>query len=540
MKPNPLTLPILLAMLGNPYHAVSKPVVQVWAHLKRFKLPRWSGLGVSLRLALASELGETKTESKATELREEAAAKYKEAKAYIDEEVEKAGKTEADLNADDSFLEDSVLEKFDAIMAEGESLRVKFEKAAKAEGRWPNLKDNLDFFHGTATGKPVPWGQITTQEYQEPRKTLGEQFTTSETYRELIKSGILHSEKAKFITERIAETGDYSDLVETQRAAVEGDTDAQRKLAGMMKAASDIIHTGSGAEGDALVLDQFLPGIIRLPQRPLTVRGLFASGRATSDTVSYAAQLNFDTGAAMVSQATGTGDGAKPQSSIRWERRTRPVETLATYMAATRQQMADAPQVESLIDNQGRLMLQLVEEDQLLSGTGASPQLQGVLSETGVQTFDVLNGADSDVGHLNNLKAIRTARRMVATGGARMAADAIILHPNDSEEYDLSVDSNGLFRGGNPVGNFGFNQTLWGLRRVESEAIAEGTALVGAFQTGATVLERMPITVYTTDSHDDWFIRNLIAVLFEERFGFPIFYPAAFVNMTLAGWEGGS
>ncbi len=74
---------------------------------------------------------------------------------------------------------------------------------------------------------------------------------------------------------------------------------------------------------------------------------------------------------------------------------------------------------------------------------------------------------------------------------------------------------------------------------MESEAITAGTVLVGAFQ-AATVLERMPITVYTTDSHSDWFTRNIIAVLFEERLGFPIFYPAAFVKITLNLWAGGT
>lgn len=536
MKYDTPLLTVLLAMTRQALRVKSNPLIEAWSRLRRLKLPRWG----AVRMALASELGEVTTASKSTELREQAAAKFKEAHDHMEATCKEAGTTMEALQADESLVPQEALTQFDAIMVDAQELRAQYETAAKQEGRFEGVREGLDYFHSKATGNgPIPWAAAGKS--REVSLSLGQMFTHSPTYKALMDSGILHSEGGKFITDRMTSVGSLAEFEQTRKEAIDGGMDEIKAFEELLsKAAADIIHTGSGNEGDALVLDQFLPGILQLPQRPLTIRALFASGRATSDTVSYAAQVNFDSGAAMVAQATGTGDGAKPQSSIRWERRTRPIETLATFMAATRQQMADAPQVESLIDNQGRLMLQLEEEAQLLSGSGSTPNLQGVLSETGVQTLDVTNGVDADTAGINNISAIRTAKRMVRTGAARMAADAIVMHPNDSEEFDLLRDGNGLFRGGNPIGNFTFNQSFWGLRRVESEAIAEGTALVGAFNSGATVLERMPITVFTTDSHSDWFIRNLIAVLFEERFGFPIFFPAAFVNMTLAGWDGGS
>jgi len=221
-----------------------------------------------------------------------------------------------------------------------------------------------------------------------------------------------------------------------------------------------------------------------------------------------------------------TGEtGRKPQSSIAWERRTGVIETIATFLAATRQQLADAGQVASLIDNQGRLMLQLEEEDQLINGNGTTPNLSGLLDQT-LQTLVVAAAGD-------NLDAVRTAKRLVKTGAARANADVLLLNPYDSEQFDLLKDTNGLYRGGNPIGNFTFDQPIWGLRRVESEAIALGTAIVGAFRFGATVYERQGLTVYTTDSHSDWFTRNLICILFEERLGFAVWFPLAFVEMTL-------
>ena len=67
--------------------------------------------------------------------------------------------------------------------------------------------------------------------------------------------------------------------------------------------------------------------------------------------------------------------------------------------------------------------------------------------------------------------------------------------------------------------------------------IAEGTAIVGAFRFGATVLERQPITYYVADQHSDFFIRNLIVILAEERLGFPVYWPAAFCIVSLNDWD---
>src|SRR4030095_14010757 len=101
-----------------------------------------------------------------------------------------------------------------------------------------------------------------------------------------------------------------------------------------------------------------------------------------------------------VAEATSVSTGAKPQSSIAWTRTTEPIETIATWMAATRRSLADAGQIRSLIDNQLTLMRQLEEEDQLLTGNGTSPNISGLLDRTGLQTLD-LSGATGDRSNLD-------------------------------------------------------------------------------------------------------------------------------------------
>lgn len=432
--------------------------------------------------------------TRAAELREQAIAKLSAARALAD--------GDGNVSAEN-------LPAFRAHMAEFTELDNQVKAAAADEGLVQSAADRWAEYTGAVTGTPMRF-ERTALDPNRPQ-TLGQQFVRSEAYRKLAASGVFASDNAKFRSDPVVAAPHLR----------------------MMAAATDVIQSESGGPGNALVTPFYLPGIIPLQQRPLTVRGLFGQGTMTQgDSLSYAQQDQFDSGAAAVAQATtvngsGVTGGVKPQSAIGWTRNTAVAEWIATWMVATRQMLADAGVVESLIDNQGRLMIALEEEDQLISGNGTSPNLSGILDQS-IQTLDLTG--------LDNLDGIRTARRLVRTGTSRLAADAIVINPEDSEEFDLLKDLNEAYRGGNPIGNFTYDQPIWGLRRVESEAVDPGTAIVGAFRAGATVMERQPITVLTADQHSDFFVRNLVVILFEERLAFPVFFPSAFVNVTLDSW----
>lgn len=440
----------------------------------------------------------------AAELREQAVAKFKEANALVE------GKELADIDADTE-------KKFDTLMAEAAQADEQFVKLAGKEGKVATLKERLDFYTQAATGKGIDWSKISGGEPEKglphydgglivpgTGKSLGDLYVASKEYEELLGSKVLDSDNAKF--KSVPFTPE-------------------------MKATSDILRSAAGTAA-ALVTPQYLPGVLPLPQRPLTVRDLFSQATTTSDTLSYARQSAFDNGAAAVAEATSVATGAKPQSSIAWTRQTSPIETIATWMAATRRALGDAGQIRSLIDNQLTLMLQLEEEDQLLNGDGTSPNISGLLDQTGLQTLDLSAAAAERA----NLDGLRTAKRLVRTGAARAQADGVVLNPVDSEEFDLMVDNEGRYRAGDPFASGPENPPIWRMRRVESEAVAAGTALVGAFRQGATVFQREPITILSSDSHSDFFVRNLIAVLAEERLGLAVFFPTAFVEVTLKAW----
>ena len=75
-------------------------------------------------------------------------------------------------------------------------------------------------------------------------------------------------------------------------------------------------------------------------------------------------------------------------------------------------------------------------------------------------------------------------------------------------------------------------RTLWGVPVVESEAQTSGYATIGDF-TKAVVWDREQTTVTMTDSHADFFVRNLVAVLAEERLAFGVTRPTAFCTVDI-------
>lgn len=425
---------------------------------------------------------------KAAQLREEALAKLMEAKAY-------------------SETQDMDPERLEALMGEFRELDTKASHAQSTDDTIGTIAERLEWYAGKATGQPVHFRSVALDTSRAISR--GAAFVASAEYRELVASGALGSDRAAFKSRPF--------------------------LAAAGGAASDVVQTETGGAAAGLVVPQYLPGIVPLPQRPLTIRGLFSDGTATSDTISYAQQKYLTSGAATVAQATSTSDGAKPQSSLGWERKTSAVETIATWMAVTRQTLADAGQVRALIDNQLHLLLQLEEEVQLLTGNGTSPNLSGLYDQV-IQELD-LSAATSAHGH-PNLDGIRTAKKLVKTGAALAAADGVVMHPNDSAEFDLIALDGVGYLAGNPFAGTagGGDAPIWRLPRVESMAMTEGSVLVGAFKLGATVLERQGVTILTADQHSDFFIRNLVVVLAEERLGFPIYFPAAFVDVTLKDW----
>jgi HK97 family phage major capsid protein len=67
---------------------------------------------------------------------------------------------------------------------------------------------------------------------------------------------------------------------------------------------------------------------------------------------------------------------------------------------------------------------------------------------------------------------------------------------------------------------------------VVTTAITAGVALVGAFKMGAQVFRKGGISVDVSNSHSDYFVKNLTAIRAEERVALAVYRPGAFGEVT--------
>ncbi len=290
----------------------------------------------------------------------------------------------------------------------------------------------------------------------------------------------------------------------------------------------------TGALPVDMILPQQVPGVFRGNEAPLNMRDVLINGRTTSDAIVFMRELVFTNAAAETAQATVVGDGAKPESTITFEQQSAPVVTIAHWIPITRQTIEDAAQLVTYVEQRLLTGLERREDNQILNGAGGAVNMTGILNTTGVQAINAAHFTATPVQNAGtgneNINRIRRGKRMVRVTGQAIP-NFVVLNPTVLETFDTIADANRQYLLGSPLAG-GSISGLWGLRVVESENISTTVALVGD-GTMAAVWDRMDARIYTTDSHSDFFVRNIFVLLAEERLALTVFRPPAFAAVTL-------
>lgn len=276
--------------------------------------------------------------------------------------------------------------------------------------------------------------------------------------------------------------------------------------------------TSDSASAGSLITPQYLPGILTPGLRRLTVRDLLSQGRTTSNSIEYMRELQFTNNAAGVAENT-----LKPESDITFEAETANVRTIAHWMTASKQVLADAPMLESYISNRLMYGLKLVEENQLLNGDGTGQNLEGV--NTVATAFDTSLPASTAT------LADQLALAIYQVSLSEYDASGIVLNVKDWFDLCLLKDANGNYILGGPQALA--SKVLWGLPVVATNAQAQGTFTVGAFDLASQVWDREDANIAITPYNADNFVKNMVTILVEERLAVTHYRPAAIVTGSL-------
>lgn len=280
-------------------------------------------------------------------------------------------------------------------------------------------------------------------------------------------------------------------------------------------------------QNQPLVPSDRLTGVYTDPNRVLTVRDALGAAVPTgSNLIEFVRENVFTNNAGP--QVGGSPQQfenvAKPESSVTFTLENTPVQTLAHFIPASKQVLSDSPMLMSFIDRRLMYGLKLEEEDQLLNGSGANGNLNGLITQATAYS-------PSSPNITNQVDLIRHA--ILQAWLSEYRPDYILL--NHADWYDIETKKVGSSDDRYVVGNPREYTAprLWGLPIIPTNSIAAGKFLLGNFAMGADIYDREQATIEVSREHSDNFTKNMVTILAEERIALVVYRTQAFITGSL-------
>jgi len=306
---------------------------------------------------------------------------------------------------------------------------------------------------------------------------------------------------------------------------------------------ADLIHTGQyGPDGPLIAEPTTLGGV--WDEAPLPIPYLIdlcTRIPVSGEGFKFQRIVSRTNNAGIVAESTSIADfdfaagdqtaanGYKPESGFGWDVGSGTVETIAHWIPITRQAAADAPQVVTFLRAFLLSGLRSAIDEQIANGDGNAPNFRGLLNTVnpypGMLSVSVAGG-----NRFNAILAAMAAIRSARPG--EFMPDTLVINSQDfyGTEFLGALDANQNWQFGGPMMSPA-NMRPWGLRTVVTDEIPAGTQLLGDFRY-ALIADRQSAQIFFADQHKDFFVRNLLVFLAEQRLGFAVLAEQAFAQIT--------
>lgn len=248
------------------------------------------------------------------------------------------------------------------------------------------------------------------------------------------------------------------------------------------------------------------PGI----RQELRIRDLLTAIPVTGQNYTYFRELLHTRGAAPVSEG-----GTKPTSDVTFQSATDRVKKIAVWMPVTEEALSDVPQMQGYIQELLRYDLKLEEENQILKGDGTGENLNGLMTQATVYDANLTKAGDTSIDIVR--RGIYQVRKQ-----SKLSADGVVMSELDWMNIELQKDGENRYLFANLQGLV--TPILWGRPVITSDSMDEGDAdtggefLIANFARAAILFDRMTY-LFKMGLINDMFIKNMVALLAEERLG---------------------
>lgn len=289
-----------------------------------------------------------------------------------------------------------------------------------------------------------------------------------------------------------------------------------------LKSNRGVVSTSIKAATDPVVAPTIpaVSQIIPVADDRLRVRDLLSAEAISGNSLTY-----FVMGAVEGTPAITEEGAEKPQIHPTYTPKTENLKKIAAHLKESDELLNDAPYLESVVRGRGIKAVKDAIEAYLISTLLGTSGINATVS-TGI-SFD------------NLLKA-----KMAVLADTGFEPDAVVINPADLQTLLLAKDggNSGQYLMGGPAyapygnGAYGAYLPIWGMKVVASSKITAGTAIVGAFKDGASLVSKQGegFRVEVANQNEDDFVKNMITVRIEERILEAVRVPGAFAKVYTA------
>jgi capsid protein len=254
-----------------------------------------------------------------------------------------------------------------------------------------------------------------------------------------------------------------------------------------------------------------------MPTRPAPhVTEFFPQTTTTMAAVVYMEETTFTNAAAERAENT-----AYPEAALALTEKSEQVRKVAVWLPVTDEQFEDEPRARDYVNNRLPFMIRQRLDSQVLTGSGASPNLRGTENVVGINTQAL--GTDSIPDAI--YKGIRKCRD---TGFSE--PNVVFIAPSKWENVRLLKTADGVYIWGHPSMPGPF--TIWGVPVVETTAVTSTKAVLGDYANFSELALRRGMDVQVTNSHGEFFVSGKLAIRADIRAAVLHYRPLAFCAVT--------
>lgn len=284
--------------------------------------------------------------------------------------------------------------------------------------------------------------------------------------------------------------------------------------------------TSAAGSGGGMIWSDRKDLVVMKPERSVRLLDVITIGSTDSDTVEWTEETTRTHAAAEFAPGSTTNavtntEGLWPnEAAYGFTKASATVKDLGHWVPSTKKAFADAGQLRTLVNGALRKGVLLRVEAQTLAGDGTGNNFAGIVPNAGIGSIALGTDSRFDAVH----KAITNVR--VNTEGDEPGH--IGIHPNDWEDLVLEKDADGNYVHGRAAVEM---NSIWGLTPIISTVFTAGTVLIGAYD-NATLWVREGVSLSASDSHLDFFLKELVAVKANMRAAFAVTQPKGFCKIT--------